>query len=350
MVFIMLIMSIYAYTLYEDMRIKGILLLYSYTDTELRDNLQALSLSGHGNLRENTPTEWASAWINGLDVRDRTKEAYRKNIGYYLAWLEITGYSGAQRSDILEYKEHLKENYGASTISAYLTPVRAFYSWVSVTFGVPDIAQGIKGTKKPQGFKKDPLTVDQIKTILNDIDTETPEGLRDYAIMSLMIHTGLRVIEVQRADISDIRNIMGRSVLFIQGKGKDEKDNYVILSPSVLQALQSYIKERGETLDAKAPLFVSGSDRNRGGRLTTRSISRIVKQRFVNVGLNSEKLTAHSLRHTAITLALLGGATIQQAQAMARHSNINTTLIYAHNIERMETPAEDSITNMLQGA
>jgi site-specific recombinase XerD len=309
--------------------------------------MDSLSLSDNGHIRENAPIEWASAWIESLDVRDRTKEAYGKNVGYYLAWLEMTGHTGAKRSDILAYKDYLKENYGASTVSAYLTPIRAFYSWVSVSFGVPDIAQGIRGSKKPQGFKKDPLTVDQIKTILNDIDTGAPEGLRDYAILSLMTYTGLRVIEVQRADISDIRNIMGRSVLFIQGKGKDEKDNYVILSPKVLQAIQSYIKERGETLDAKAPLFVSGSDRNRGERLTTRSISRIVKQRFVNVGLDSDKLTAHSLRHTAITLALIGGASIQQAQAMARHSNIKTTLIYAHNIERIEAPAEDTISKML---
>jgi len=310
--------------------------------------MNSLTLSGQAQVIGNSPVEWASAWVQTLDVRDRTKEAYRKNIGYYLAWLEVTGYSGALRSDILAYKEHLKDNFGPSTVSAYLVPVRAFYSWVSVTFGVPNIAEGIKGSKKPEGFKKDPLTVDQIKTILSAIDLNTPEGLRDYALLSLMIHTGLRVIEVQRADISDIRNVMGRSVLFIQGKGKDEKDNFVILAPKVLQAITTYLKARGESLDAKAPLFASMSDRNHGGRLTTRSISRIIKDRFVNVGIDSEKLTAHSLRHTAITLALIGGATIQQAQAMARHSNINTTMIYAHNIERMETPAEDVLTKVLE--
>lgn len=314
------------------------------------DNMGELTLSGHGQLTENTPRQWASVWVDSLDVLERTREAYRKDIGYYLAWLEVTGYSGGQRSDILAYKEYLKGNYEASTVSAYLTAVRGFYSWLSVTFNAPDIAQGIKGSKKPHGFRKDPLTVDQIRTILSTIDKEAPEGLRDYAILSLMIHTGLRVIEVQRADISDIRNVMGRSVLFVQGKGKDEKDNFVILSPSVLQALQDYIRARGETLDSEAPLFASGSDRNRGGRLTTRSISRIVKETFRKAGIDSKKITAHSLRHTAITLALIGGATIQEAQAMARHSNINTTLIYAHNIQRMETPAEDHITEMLRGA
>lgn len=309
-----------------------------------------LELFGKPQVMENTPIEWASAWIDGLDAKDRTREEYRKNIGYYLAWLEVSGNQGSSRADIIAYKDYLTANYSASTVSAYMTAVRQFYTWISTTYGVPDIAKGVKGSKKAQGFKKDPLSLEQIRTVLNGIDTETPDGLRDYALLSLMIHTGLRVIEVQRADITDIRNIMGRSVLFIQGKGRDEKDNFVILSPKVLQALQSYIKARGKTLDSEAPLFVSSSDRNREGRLTTRSISRIVKERFRDAGIDSSKLTAHSLRHTAITMALLGGATIQQAQAMARHSNVNTTMIYAHNLDRMDTPAEDYLSQMLEKA
>jgi integrase len=63
--------------------------------------------------------------------------------------------------------------------------------------------------------------------------------------------------------------------------------------------------------------------------------------------MDSAKLTAHSLRHTAITLALVGGATVQQAQAMARHANINTTMIYAHNLERMDRAAEDALSGLL---
>ena len=295
----------------------------------------------------NDPNQYIEAWIGSLDVKQPTKEVYRKNLGYYLQWLEVTGYSGTQRTDVLEYKAYLQANYEASTVSAYLTSVRVFYSWLQATYGIPDIANGIKGSKKPQGFRKDPLSIEQIKAILSGIDTKTLEGKRDYALLSLLIHTGIRTIEGQRADINDIRTVMGRSVLYIQGKGRDEKDNYVILSPSVLQALQTYIKGRGEKTGSTAPLFASSSDRNNGERLTTRSIRRIVKDRLVSVGIDSDKLTAHSLRHTAITLALLGGATIQEAQAMARHSNINTTLIYAHNIERMERPAEDCISSMI---
>lgn len=268
---------------------------------------------------DNAPRAWAAKWTEGIDVKDRTRAAYRKNIGYYLAWLEVSGRTGGLRADIIAYKEYLTATYSAATVSAYLTAVRGFYSWLNETLGAPDIAKGIKGTKKAKGFRKDPLSIQQIRAVLGAIGTDTLEDLRDYAILSLMIHTGLRVIEVQGADVSDIRNVMGRSVLFIQGKGRDEKDAYVILDSGVLQAILNYLQARGESLDTSGPLFASVSDRNDGGRLTVRSISRIVKERFRAVGIDSGRLTAHSLRHTAITLALLGGATVQQAQAMARH-------------------------------
>jgi site-specific recombinase XerD len=81
--------------------------------------------------------------------------------------------------------------------------------------------------------------------------------------------------------------------------------------------------------------------------MTTRSLSRIVKNSFINTGLNSNKLTAHSLRHTAITLSLLGGASLQEAQAFAGHTNITTTQIYAHNIERANNKCEATIANAI---
>jgi integrase/recombinase XerD len=93
---------------------------------------------------------------------------------------------------------------------------------------------------------------------------------------------------------------------------------------------------------------MSHSDRNFGKRLTTRSISRIVKDNLRKVGIDSSRITAHSLRHTAITLALQAGASIQEAQALGRHANINTTMIYAHNINRITHAPERKIDELLQ--
>ena len=130
------------------------------------------------------------------------------------------------------------------------------------------------------------------------------------------------------------------------GKGHDEKDEYVKLTYETLKAINDYLGTRKD-VKPNDPLFISFSDRSNGSRLKTRSIRDIVKRIFRNVGLNSDRLTTHSLRHSAITFSLLGGATIQEAQQLARHTNINTTMIYAHNLNRLENKAEESIQKLL---
>lgn len=84
--------------------------------------------------------------------------------------------------------------------------------------------------------------------------------------------------------------------------------------------------------------------------MTTRSISRIAKDTLRQAGYDSPRLTAHSMRHTAVTLALLGGATPQEAQAMARHSSITTTMIYAHNLDRISHSAELKVEAVLSAS
>ena len=73
----------------------------------------------------------------------------------------------------------------------------------------------------------------------------------------------------------------------------------------------------------------------------------IIKKAYLNIGITSDRITSHSLRHTAITLSLIGGTPLQEVQQMARHCNINTTIIYAHNLKRIESNAEQNIQKLL---
>jgi len=161
-----------------------------------------------------------------------------------------------------------------------------------------------------------------------------------------LIISDLNTIAAARADIGDIRQQSGEAVLWIQGKGRTSKDEFVLLTNETLGPINAYLQAKGKTKDS-SPLFSSLSDRNQGERLTTRSISRIIKDQLVGVGLDNGRLTAHSLRHTAITLSLLGGASIQEAQALARHADINTTMIYSHNINRVAQAPEHKIDALL---
>ena len=163
-----------------------------------------------------------------------------------------------------------------------------------------------------------------------------------------MLTMGLRTIEVTRANIEDIRTKGNTTVLFVQGKGHEEKDDLVRMPQHVESAIRDYLSVR-KANDLSEPLFVSTSNHNSDGRMTTRSIRRIVKQAFIAAGFDSPRLTAHSTRHTAATLSLLNGATLQQTQELLRHRNIGTTEIYAHNIDAATNPAANDVEEAIFG-
>ena len=276
----------------------------------------------------------AEMFLSSQDVKPSSKKTYRRALRQFVDWFIKAAIQNPTREDILRYKATMEaKGHSAYTISNYLVAVRKFFEWAEGMKFYPNIAKGIKGAKKARGFRKDSPTVAQIRELLSAIDRSTRQGKRDFAILNLLIRTGLRTVEIIRANIEDIRNDGGEAVLWIQGKGRDSKDEFVLLTEDSSGPIREYLQARGKVNDSD-PLFASLSDRNQNERLTTRSVSRIVKKQLRAIGLDSGPLTAHSLRHTAITLCLMGGATIQEGRALGRHADINTTLVYAQNLDR----------------
>lgn len=291
-----------------------------------------------------SPGDMAEDFLASLDVAKSSKATYTRSLRQFIGWLDETGRQSLQlqREDILAYKNYMKDRLSVYTVNQYLTAVRKLYQWLESKKIYPDITRGISGLQKPDGFRKDTLTPEQLREALDAMDTDRLTGMRDYALFNLMARTGLRDIEVSRALVEDIRQESGEAVLYIQGKGKAAKDRYVVLMPEAEKPIRDYLMARGK-VDKAEPLFCSHSDRNRGDSLTTRSISRIVKKAFRRIGLDDDRITAHSLRHTAITLSIKGGASLHQAQAMARHKSPETTMVYFHNLKRIEEAAERHI-------
>jgi integrase/recombinase XerD len=291
--------------------------------------------------------EMVKRFIESQDVSQSSKATYYRELKQFNRWLgeadRINTLHTLHRRDILAYREHLltlgKSSY---TIDGYMTAVRKLFEWLESEKIYPNIARGVKGTKKAKGFRKDCLTPFQIREALESIARGNLEGLRDYALFNLLIRTGLRTVEVARAQVGDLRQESGEAVLWVQGKGRSTKDDFVVLVEETLKPLRGYLSARGEMSDT-TPLFASISDRNCGLPLTTKSISRIIKNILRRIDLNDKRLTAHSLRHTAISLSIKGGASLEQAQAMARHTDPKTTLIYFHNAARIESGAEKFI-------
>lgn len=283
------------------------------------------------------------SFMQYIDVKDKSLETYTRSLKQFFNYITVNGITEPTRKDIVQYRETLKADKQPATVQLYMIAVKQFFKWTDKAGIYPNVADNVKGVSVSKGMKKDYLTTGQVKDVLSRIDTETVKGKRDYAIIALMVTCGLRDIEVSRANIADLRTRQNSTVLYIQGKGKDDRESFVVVPDSLETVIRDYLKARGGNSKA---LFTSNSNHGKGDRLTTRSISRIVKTAMINAGLDSDRLTAHSLRHTAVTQALIAGQTLQEVQQFARHSNINTTLIYAHNLENEKNECSGKLADM----
>ena len=286
-------------------------------------------------------------FINYLDASPKTVETYKKALRQFFNYIGVHGIRKPQREDVLAFRDDLKASgLKPTTVQNYITATRIFFKWTEQEGLYPNIAEHVKGAKLDKNHKKDYLTSRQAKEVLAGVQTDSEEGLRNYAILSLMVTGGLRTIEVSRANVGDLRTVGENTVLFVQGKGREEKTEYIKISAPVEKAIRSYLKAR-ENVEEGQPLFTSTSNNSRGKRITTRTVSAIVKNALKNAGYDSARLTAHSLRHTAITLALLAGREITEVQQFARHANLNTTMIYNHALDQAKNGCSDAITNAI---
>ena len=280
-----------------------------------------------------------------LDVSEKTMATYRRALKQLFSFFHDNNISKPTYDDILLFKKTLEaRNCKSATIALYLAATRRFFSWCEQKNIFPNVTVGVKAPKQERGHKRDFLGAKQLKLLLSTIERETLEGKRNYAIMALMCVGGLRTIEVSRANVEDIRILGDFTVLYVQGKGRKDRTEFVKLPEPVLKAINEYLSARPSAGDA---LFVSTSNRNRNGRLTTRTISGIAKKAMRKAGFDSTRLSAHSLRHSAVTLSLLAGADLADVQAFARHSNITTTQIYSHTVDRVKSSCENMISDAI---
>lgn len=271
--------------------------------------------------------EMQTRFIAYIDARPQSIAAYGKGLKHFFQYLNTANITSPRREDMLKYREHLKANYAPATTSLYLTATRLFFQWTDQEGLYPNVAERIKGATIDRAHRKGYFTSAAIKNIIGTTDRNTTSGKRDYALIALMVTGGLRCIEIARANIEDLTTKGDSTVLFVQGKGRDERTAFVKIPAQTEQAIREYLATRKDAAPTD-PLFTCDGNRNQGGRLTTRSISRICKNHFKAAGYNDRRLTAHSLRHTAATLAILAGATLLETQEHLRHANPSTTMIY----------------------
>ena len=283
------------------------------------------------------------------DVKPSSRALYSRTLTTFFDWVATSGRTVATLTvaDLIAYKEELLAGGKSSlTVASYINSLRRFYEWTEANKIYPNIGKGLHAPKRKQAFRKQPLTVAQVGELLNH--ERGTQSARDYAIVNLMVRTGLRCVEVVRANVGDITYKGGQRVLLVQGKGRDEKDNFVILTDATYNPIREYLNTR-PVVDDNAPLFASVSHNNDGGRMTTRAVSGLAKQGLKSVGLDNKVFTAHSLRHTTAVNILRAGGSLEMAQYTLRHSNPATTQIYTATLkeeQRLNNGGETLLDNL----
>jgi|GEM_PF-3212853 len=204
----------------------------------------------------------------------------------------------------------------------------------------------MKNVHIENSLEKDILTIEQAKQLIlsNKDNRRYIWHYLDYAILYLMLTTGLRSIEIRRSKHRDLSMINNKPILYIQGKGKRSKDAFVKLSKDVDEAIRDYLEKRK---DINPYLFISYSHRGDTPYLS-RTFFKSMFQRILSVaGLENLKVSPHSLRHTAATINLARGGTLEETKRLMRHSNLSTTLLYSHHLEGMKDDVESAIEQFI---
>jgi site-specific recombinase XerD len=310
--------------------------------------------------------------------------SYRKALRGFFDWWGSDGQADPLTVPVLRaYQTYLVHTVEPRTVNFYLATLRSFSGWMVDQGEFPwNPMDEIRSLKIPKGFVRDSLSEDEIRQLLQSM----PKGgatkpaqemaLRNYAMAVLWCAVGLRSIELARAQRRHLNFEQGHQLLKIHGKGDDMAGKPVVLEPWVMAPLTTYLEYHdqwhqpdgaGHARPAHAhhPLFCwtrgPGAYRSRTHNpaltrscrpIGVRVIQNMMRDYMRQAGLlnqligetkNVRRITPHSLRHSAATIALEHGAPLHQVQDMLRHADIQTTMLYTHNKERITNAAEHRI-------
>lgn len=298
--------------------------------------------------------ELAPYYIDDLDVTRQTKINYTYSLQRYITYLRNRNIFFATKKDIIQYRS-MMQNKGLkpSTIRHNLSVLRTFYAWLKnnkIRYGFAEIytynpTEGVKNIRNFTCYLKDPLSIEQATPLIKTGQKyrNTINGMRNYAILILMLTTGLRLIEVIRLKFDHISQYGKKDILYVHGKKRDDIDEIVKITPLVVEAINLYLYQR---TDQSPYVFVRHDSRYPSSSLTTNTIRRFINKLFKEAHLKSPRITVHSLRHTCAYLNLQNSGSLEATQRLLRHQDIKSTLIYTHSINRLEDESEDRLTNL----
>jgi integrase/recombinase XerD len=266
-----------------------------------------------------------------VTIRNKnTRLAYAQAVKQFFDWCEHRGVKSLDRMQPVVIAGYIEQHQAsAPTVKQHLAAIRMLFDWLVTGQVVPhNPATSVRGPKHVVKRGKTPvLTADEARKLLDSIDTSTVIGLRDRAMIGVMIYSFARVGACVGMKVEDFYAEGKRWWLRLHEKGG--KRHEVPAHHNADEYLDAYLKAAGISGDKKTPLFRtidrSGLITHRG--MTRNDALRMVKRRAAIAGL-SAKTSCHSFRATGITAYLENGGTIENAQAIAAHESPRTTKLY----------------------
>jgi site-specific recombinase XerD len=269
-------------------------------------------------------------------LSDNTQINYARYLKKFSLWLKIKKKENLlphelSPDDVWSYRLYLARSskpLSKLTQNYYLIALRSLLSYFADKNIQSIPADKIKLPKDPKKEKSIKfLSLDQIEALLTAPDVSKRQGLRDRAILETLFSTGLRVAELTALNVEQFKNIKNLEDLEITILGKGNHPRTVYFSKRALAWIKKYLKTRAD--DYKALFINYRSRKDSDGRLTVRSIERIVK-RYSTIANVPYFTTPHTLRHSMATDLLTQGVDLRIIQEFLGHKNIATTQIYTH--------------------
>ncbi|PID22750.1 site-specific tyrosine recombinase XerD [Sporosarcina sp. P3] len=259
-------------------------------------------------------------------LAQNTVKSYQRDLTAYLRFIEslnVDTVNSIERAMVLQYLQKLKDGGKSSrTLSRHISSIRSFHQFLvreqvtthdcTIHVELPKIEQQLPVV----------LSIPEIERLIHAVDGNTPQGMRDIALLELLYGTGMRVSELIAIDLADLHLTMG----FVRVFGKGSKERIVPLGRSAIDACTLYLNEgRPKSIKDTEALFLN----MHGRRLTRQGCWKILKEAGVKAEIQ-KVITPHLLRHSFATHLIENGADLRAVQEMLGHADISTTQLYTH--------------------
>lgn len=279
-------------------------------------------------------------FLKFVDVSQRTIESYSSGIKQFIKYLDEKDITHPTREDIINFRDSKKETNSVATANAYLSSLKAFFGYLEYNGIYKDITKNVKNLRDTNLHKRKFFSSDKCKEILDNCSNE-----REKVMFVLTLTTGLRINELINIQLEDFRIINDRVCLYVLGKARKYKQDYVIVDNYVYDMVKSYVKN----YNINDYLFVSNSNHNKGNKMTPHSARRIINALYERCGIKDEQTTFHSIRHSFATISIQNGATTREVCKALRQTSTVVTERYLHDLESINNKCSNIVTNEILG-